>query len=142
MLIDKIKADALAARKSSNRIRASVLVLLIGECERVAKVATDDQVKVVAEKIIKNINGFIATKTADESYIRVLENEVYILREYFPVEEIPSMETVVNSIIALNPDKEINDKTIGWFVGQVMKATKGHYKMDEVKQCVLDQSNT
>ena len=45
------------------------------------------------------------------------------------VTDVSAIEKVVDEIVAANPDKvadaKSNPKAIGWFVGQVMKATAG-----------------
>jgi aspartyl-tRNA(Asn)/glutamyl-tRNA(Gln) amidotransferase subunit B len=45
------------------------------------------------------------------------------------VTDVSALEKVVDDIIAKNPDKvgdaKTNPKAIGWFVGQVMKASGG-----------------
>jgi aspartyl-tRNA(Asn)/glutamyl-tRNA(Gln) amidotransferase subunit B len=45
------------------------------------------------------------------------------------VTDLSAIETVVDEIIAKNPDKvaqaRANEKLLGWFVGQVMKASGG-----------------
>ena len=45
------------------------------------------------------------------------------------VTDVSALETIVDDIIAKNPDKvgdaKSNPKAIGWFVGQVMKASGG-----------------
>ena len=45
------------------------------------------------------------------------------------VTDVSALETIVDDIIAKNPDKvgdaKTNPKAIGWFVGQVMKASGG-----------------
>jgi aspartyl-tRNA(Asn)/glutamyl-tRNA(Gln) amidotransferase subunit B len=45
------------------------------------------------------------------------------------VTDLSAIEKVVDEIVAANPDKvadaQSNPKAIGWFVGQVMKATGG-----------------
>jgi aspartyl-tRNA(Asn)/glutamyl-tRNA(Gln) amidotransferase subunit B len=45
------------------------------------------------------------------------------------VSDISALEKIVDEIVASNPDKvadaKANPKAIGWFVGQVMKASGG-----------------
>ena len=45
------------------------------------------------------------------------------------VTDVGAIEAIVDDIVAKNPDKvadaKANPKTIGWFVGQVMKASGG-----------------
>jgi aspartyl-tRNA(Asn)/glutamyl-tRNA(Gln) amidotransferase subunit B len=45
------------------------------------------------------------------------------------VSDVGALETLVDEIVANNPDKvadaQANPKAIGWFVGQVMKASGG-----------------
>lgn len=132
MLLDKIKADALDARKTGKKVRATILTTLIGECERLDKNASDEVTDTVGRKMIKNANIAL-----DISYNIYIEAERNILREYFPDRESAPFKEIVHRLIGDNPDKEINDKTVGWFVGQVMKETKGGCNPADVRDYIL-----
>lgn len=128
-LLQLIKDDALQARKDRDKVKSAVLILLIGECERIAKDATDEQVKSVGKKMLKNLEQVISLGTLSAS---LAEAERDVLLPYFPVEEVLTVELAVAKVVTDNPDKEFTDKNAGWFAGQVMKLTKGAYPKPEV----------
>ena len=66
-LLQLIKDDALQARKDRDKVKSAVLILLIGECERIAKDATDEQVKSVGKKMLKNLEQVISLGTLSAS---------------------------------------------------------------------------
>jgi ethanolamine utilization protein EutA (predicted chaperonin) len=132
-LLQLIKDDALQARKDRNKEKANVLILLIGECERIAKDATDDQVKAVGKKMIKNLDQVIDLGTLTGSLAEIERN---VLLPYFPVEEVLTVERAVAKVVADNQDKEFTDKNAGWFAGQVMKLTKGAYPKPQVDEAL------
>ena len=72
MLLNKIKADQLAARKAKDGLATALLTTLIGDAEMVGKNAgrlvTDEEVVAVIKKFIKNIDFGIAS-TKDVSNI-------------------------------------------------------------------------
>jgi uncharacterized protein YqeY len=77
MLLEKIKADSLAARKSGDKLKASVLVTLYSEAAPSgnAEEPTDEKVLTVIKKFVKNLETF-STETT--------ESELAILRSYLP----------------------------------------------------------
>ena len=84
-LIDRIKADALAARKARDATKASALITLIGEAERVGKDAgsrapTDDEVTAVIQKFVKNLGEVLRVRPEDASAAQ----EKVLLEQYLP----------------------------------------------------------
>lgn len=128
-LLQAIKDDALQARKDRDKLKSAVLILIIGESERIAKDATDEQVTSVIKKMIKNLD-IVSEK--NEIFKLQADEEKKILLPYVPVEEVLTVELAVAKVVADNPDKEFTDKNAGWFTGQVMKLTKGAYPKPQV----------
>ena len=133
-LLQLIKDDALQARKDRDKLKSAVLILLIGECERIAKDATDKQVESVGRKMIKSLE-LLKQQTA-VLFNGQAQAEIDILNAYFPPQELLTVEMAVAKVVSDNPDKEFTDKNAGWFAGQVMKLTKGAYPMTEVESAL------
>lgn len=94
MLLNKIKADQLAARKAKDGLATALLTTLIGDAEMVGKNAgrlvTDEEVVAVIKKFIKNIDfGIASTKDVSnidgsaDYYVNQLK-EKSILEQYLP----------------------------------------------------------
>ena len=128
-LLQLIKDDALQARKDRDRLKSAVLILVIGECERIAKDATDDQVVVVGRKMIKNLDQVIATRTSLASSALEQKN---ILSVYFPPEEELTIIQAISKVVS----QLTEEYDVGKVTGLVMKLTKGKYLVSEVKQAV------
>lgn len=120
MLLDKIKSDYLEARKNSEKVKASILQVLIGECERIAKFATDQQIETVGRKMMKDLKV-----TMDK--VESSKDEYNILSSYFPEVQVRDYKTVVTELL-----KEHSGNPIS-ILGQVMKAGQGTYNVNEVK---------
>ena len=77
----------------------------------------------ISGKIAKDVLDYVFEHPEVDPRRYVAENN---LRQ---VTDISALEKVVDDIIAKNPDKvgdaKTNPKAIGWFVGQVMKASGG-----------------
>lgn len=136
MLINDFKEEMRQLRLlRTDPFRVTVLSTLVGECERQYKEATDEQVETVARKNIKN-----AKIAMDYFYDDKTRLELEILQGYFPDKENVSWEIIAAELDKLmkdNPDKKINDKTVGWFVGQLMKVTKGKADPAAVRDYLL-----
>jgi aspartyl-tRNA(Asn)/glutamyl-tRNA(Gln) amidotransferase subunit B len=76
----------------------------------------------ISGKIAKDVFEIVWTEGGDP-------REIVESRGLQQVTDISAIETLVDGIIAKNPDKiadaKTNPKAIGWFVGQVMKASGG-----------------
>ena len=77
---------------------------------------------VISGKVAKDVLTIVWTEGADP-------REVVERRGLRQVSDVAALEKIVNEIVAKNPDKvadaKANPKAIGWFVGQVMKASGG-----------------
>lgn len=86
MLIDKIKADQLQARKDRNPVATALLTTLIGE---VSKVGSDGNREITDAKVVKTIHSFVGNidltleKAGDEARQK-LQAERDILVGYVP----------------------------------------------------------
>ncbi len=80
-------------------------------------------------------SGVISTKIAKDVLDHMMLNPDEDPREYVEkhnlqqMTDLSAIEKIVDDIVANNPDKvadaKANPKAIGWFVGQVMKASGG-----------------
>jgi len=80
-------------------------------------------------------SGLISSKTAKDVLDHMMLNPGEDPREYVEkhnlqqVTDLSAIEKIVDDVVAKNPDKvadaKANPKAIGWFVGQVMKASGG-----------------
>jgi len=77
---------------------------------------------VISGKVAKDVLTIVCTEGGDP-------REVVERRGLRQVSDVAALEKIVNEIVAKNPDKvadaKANPKAIGWFVGQVMKASGG-----------------
>jgi aspartyl-tRNA(Asn)/glutamyl-tRNA(Gln) amidotransferase subunit B len=81
------------------------------------------------------VNGTISTQTAKDVFEIVWSEpggdprSIVETRGLKQVTDVSALEKLVDDIVAQNPDKvgdaKANPKAIGWFVGQVMKASGG-----------------
>lgn len=84
MLIEQIKKDQLAARKSGNKVESSLLTTLVGESEKIGKdkgnrAPTDDEVQTVVKKFMKGVEENIRL-TGKQEFLQEKE----ILNRYLP----------------------------------------------------------
>jgi Asp-tRNA(Asn)/Glu-tRNA(Gln) amidotransferase B subunit len=130
-MLQKLKDDALQARKARDTVRATLLTTVLSDVNVRAKndgnrLATDADVQKVIERFHKQLALAISAR-ADEQLIQ----EQKILSEYATVEQTQEIDydTLVAKLIADNADKweavKTNPKNLGWFQGQAMKETKG-----------------
>lgn len=87
-LIDRLRADQLAARKAKNDIARSLLTTLLGETTTIAKNAgrdnpTDDEVTAVVRKFLKG-NAEVQLHLKDEIDLAVARTEADLLNVYLP----------------------------------------------------------
>lgn len=123
-VLDMIKEHALAARKARDSEKAIVLTTLIAEICRNTKEPNEDEVFAGIKKFVKNIDKSIEIHSTPK-----LEYERHVVSRYLMLERLVSLDyDFEKDFIAIsteNPDKVLNEKTIGWFVGQIMKANRG-----------------
>ena len=129
-LLDRLKADQLAARKSNDRLKADLLTTLIGEATQITTEefkrgvteVTDEKVGATVAKFLKNtkqtlenlatertrlINaGGDASKVGERA--KVAETELAILSSYGPRQMTESeLREVINDFKAQNPDANV-----------------------------------
>ena len=129
-LLDELKADQLAARKSSDRLKADLLTTLIGEATQITTEefkrgvteVTDEKVAATVAKFLKNTKltlENLASERArlieagsDESKVdqrtKAAEAEVAILSSYGPKQMTESeLRQAINEFRATNPDANV-----------------------------------
>jgi len=93
-------------------------------------------------------DGTISGRIAKDVFGEMLESgadpaAIVEARGLKQISDAGAIEQLVAEIIAANPDQvaklEQNPKVIGWFVGQVMKATKGQANPQLVNQVLREQ---
>ena len=92
-MLAKIKRDQLAARKSGDKVKASILTTLIGEASPVGtQVVSDADIVKVVKKFIKNIDASLELRHDD-----VLVQEREILTVYMPaVFDVADINAVID----------------------------------------------
>lgn len=91
MLIDKLRGDLLAARKSRQSVATALLTALVGEAIAVGKNAgnresTDEETLAMIRKFLKNAEEtLIRLKTAERDTL-VTSEEIAILKSYIPLQ--------------------------------------------------------
>lgn len=123
-VLNEIREDALAARKARDSEKAITLTTLIAEICRNTKEPNEDEVFAGIKKFVKNIDKSIEIHSTPK-----LEYERNVVSHYLSFQRLVSsdhdFEKDFIAISAENPDKVLNEKTIGWFMGQIMKAHRG-----------------
>ena len=128
MLINKIKSDALIARKARQIDTATLLTTLYSEANMIGKnlgnrESTDAEVLQVIEKFIKNANevkNILLKNNKDASNV---DNEIKVLSKYLPQKmSREELESVVRDII--DALKDINSEVQ---IGKVMSVLKNSY---------------
>ena len=94
-----------------------------------------------------NINGKIAKELFEIVYIDGGQpSDIVNERGMKQVTDTGAIEKAVIEIIAANPDQvekaKVNPKLVGWFVGQVMKATGGKANPKKVNELVSAKLNS
>jgi len=137
--LENIKAQVLDARKSRDIIKSNVLNTLIAEVCRDTKEPTEENVVKGVRKFLKNLKQAISHAPNDSKLVR----EAEIISKYIPIleEDHVDFHSVLNQLFIDNPEKYLNDKTIGWFVGQTMRLTSGKANPDEMKEYLRSKIN-
>lgn len=134
-IIQKIKADQLAARKDRDAFKSSLLTTVIGEAEAVGKnkgnrAPTDDEVVALITKFIKNVKETINVLPEIVDKTTFL-NELDILNAYLP-QKMSAQElniAVANAIMTVGPTK-------GLIMGHFKKNHAGLYDGAELAKMV------
>jgi aspartyl-tRNA(Asn)/glutamyl-tRNA(Gln) amidotransferase subunit B len=110
--------------------------VLFGKLNESSKDIKDSPVKSnqMGEIVSLIVNGTTSSQVAKD-VVAIVWNEggspleIVEARDLKQVTDLSALEKLVDEIIAKNPDKvgdaKTNPKAIGWFVGQVMKASGG-----------------
>ena len=129
-LLDELKADQLAARKSNDRLKADLLTTLIGEATQITTeefkrgvtAVTDEKVAATVAKFLKSTKltlenlaserarlieaGSDASKV--DARIRAAESEQAILSSYSPQQMTEAeLRDAINAFRAANPDSNV-----------------------------------
>lgn len=128
-LIEKIKADALAARKARETVTAQSLITLIGEAERVGKDAgnrapTDAEVTAVLQKFVKNLSEVIKARPGDAAAVR----EQALLQAYLPTRlEGEALMAAIQAAAKSAGLTTITNKDVGTVMKALAAAHPGAY---------------
>lgn len=129
-LIDKIRADQLAARKLNDRLKADVLTTLIGEATQITTEefkrgvteVTDEKIVATVAKFLKNTKLTLENLASErvrlieaggdaskvEERARAAEAELAILSEYGPKQMSDSeLREAINDFRTRNPDANV-----------------------------------
>ena len=123
-LLEKIRADQVAARKARDTFKATVLTTLLGEASPSGKESvTDEQVTKVVQKFLKNLREVIGF-TNDIEVQAKMQSEIFILEQYQPKQlSEQELRSFISTTIAELSDIEGPRKT-----GMVMKELTAKYK--------------
>lgn len=124
MLIERIKADLLTARKARATVAANSLTALVGEAVMVGKNAgnresTDEEVVATVRKFLKNLEETKRNLVVHNKDTSVCEEEIVIISRYLPQQmSADELKTAIAAIVA---------ETAGANMGVVMKVLKEKY---------------
>lgn len=131
MLLEKLQAAALAARKNQNAVAASLLTTLYAEAARVGKdqgnrVSTDDEVVAVVKKFSKNIDETLAALPATDSRVAQLSIEKELLAAYLPTQlDEAGLKALIDELVAGLAEK--SPKQMGAIMAGLKARAGGQY---------------
>lgn len=131
MLLEKLQAAALAARKNQNVVAASLLTTLYAEAARVGKdqgnrVSTDDEVVAVVKKFSKNIDETLAALPATDSRVAQLSLEKELLAAYLPTQlDEAGLKALIDELVAGLAEK--SPKQMGAIMAGLKARAGGQY---------------
>ncbi len=131
MLLEKLQAAALAARKNQNAVAASLLTTLYAEAARVGKdqgnrVSTDDEVVAVVKKFSKNIDETLAALPATDSRVAQLSLEKELLAAYLPTQlDEAGLKALIDELVAGLAEK--SPKQMGAIMAGLKARAGGQY---------------
>lgn len=134
MLLEKIKDDALTARKARDADKSALLTTLYADSARVGKDAggrdsTDEEVVRMVRKFLKGVDESLALLTQPEAKARA-EMEKGILEGYLPKQLTgEALKAAVESIVATLPDRA--PKQMGAVMKQMKEKFSGAYDGNE-----------
>lgn len=129
-LLDELKADQLAARKSNDRLKADLLTTLIGEATQITTeefkrgvmAVTDEKVAATVAKFLKSTKLTLETLAGErarlteagsdaskvDARITAAETEQAILSSYSPKQMTEAeLRDAINAFRAANPDANV-----------------------------------
>jgi len=135
-LIERLQDDIDALRRAKgDKIAIGLLSTVKGEAVRVGKddgdrQTEDHEVIAVIRQFLKKLGQTVDLCKKSGRDITAHEHQITILRPYVGADEVDEATLkIVREVIAANPDKAEQLKAkpgnVGWFVGQVKKATDG-----------------
>lgn len=129
-LLQTIKTDQIAARKSKDTISANVLTTLIGEAEAIGKnngnrETTDAEVSALVKKFTNNISETLKVLDINDIRVVILSTEQRILRKYLPVQlTSDDLTAIIQTLVTeLNASK----KDMGKVLGKLKQQYAGQY---------------
>ena len=135
MLLEKLKHDALEARKARDTVKASLLTTLVAEAERVGKddgnrPSSDTEVVAVIKKFIKNadesLRALRSRSDPSEAAIAHLQAEMTVLEGHLPSQasEAQIREQVERLVGVLD---ERSPKQMGALMAKLNSAFEGNF---------------
>lgn len=131
MLLEKLQAAALAARKAQDSVAASLLTTLYAEAARVGKdqgnrVSTDEEVVAVVKKFGKNVDETLAALPETDVRVAALRVEKALLAEYLPQQlDEAGLTAVIAELVAALPEK--SPKQMGAVMAGLKARAGGQY---------------
>mgnify|MGYP000042907762 CR=1 FL=1 len=131
MLLEKLQAASLDARKAQNTIAASLLTTLYSEAARVGKdqgnrVSTDEEVVAVVKKFSKNIDETLAALPEADARVAVLRIEKELLAAYLPQQlDEAGLSALVAELVGALADK--SPKQMGVVMAGLKARAGGQY---------------
>ena len=125
MLLEKIKADQLAARKNKEALKATLLTTLFSEAQMKGKNAghetTDEETTQVIQKFLKGINesiSYLEKGDINPEALTTVRAEKEILEAYLP--KMASEDEIKAEVAALKASGAAN-------IGAIMKGLKDKF---------------
>lgn len=131
MLLEKLQAASLEARKAQNAVAAGLLTTLYSEAARVGKdqgnrVSTDDEVVAVVKKFSKNIDETLAALPESDARVAALRVEKELLAAYLPQQlDEAGLSALVAELVGALADK--SPKQMGVVMAGLKARAGGQY---------------
>ena len=139
MLLEKIKEQALAARKAKDSLRATLLVTLGAEAAREGKdkgnrEPTDAEVVEVVRKFLKGVRDTLTLLPEGVAKSQAQQEEA-ILLEFLPTQVTgDALRAHVQELVNALPEK--SPKAMGAVMGALRSRLAGNYDGKEAKELV------
>ena len=143
-LLKKIQSESMLALKSGDKLRLSVLRLIIAavknlEISKRPDPIDDSDVMAVIAKEIKECEEDIKiyADAGKDDRVKTLQDELKILREYLPAMDEGAVEALVKEAIKKTSARSLAD--IGKIMGYVMPKVSGQATPDLVRSLAAKQ---